>query len=220
MTPRIHPIPVEEDASLDFVLTIIGNWRYNSDGINFISCHDCLVENSFIRTFDDSICLKGYEAFGPFVYRLQLLDGQWDGTFTMDGVTRRTFTDLVRSESVYQCPTASIHDIRIRSCVLWNDWGRALELGGLPTGGNGHRPAFARHPPALGFGLFLLPAGVRGLFQQRRVGELPRQPALPERDRGLHPRAAARTGPPGALPVHVGTCRAGWRGLRLLAQSL
>jgi hypothetical protein len=108
---------------------IIGNWRYNSDGINFISCHDCLVENSFIRTFDDCICLKGYENFGPVLYRLQLVNGQWDGCFTLDGVTRRTFTDLVRSECVYQCATASIHDIRIQSCVLWNDWGRALELG-------------------------------------------------------------------------------------------
>ncbi len=108
---------------------IIGNWRYNSDGINFISCHDCRVEGSFIRTFDDCLCLKGYESFGPFVYRLQLLNGQGDGTFTMDGVTRRTFTDLVRSESVYPCPTASIHDIRIRGCVLWNDWGRTLEVG-------------------------------------------------------------------------------------------
>ncbi len=56
-------------------IKVIGNWRYNSDGINFISCHDGRVEDSFIRAFDDCVCIKGYGTFGPLVYRLQLVNG-------------------------------------------------------------------------------------------------------------------------------------------------
>ncbi len=109
---------------------VIGNWRYNSDGLNFISCRDGRVEDCFIRSFDDCVCIKGYEMFGSLVYRLQLVNGQWDGFFTVDGgVTRRSFADLVRSYGVYPCQADSIHDIQIRRCVLWNDWGRALEVG-------------------------------------------------------------------------------------------
>ena len=38
---------------------IIGNWRYNSDGIDFYNCRDCSVKDSFLRTFDDTVCVKG-----------------------------------------------------------------------------------------------------------------------------------------------------------------
>ena len=39
---------------------IIGCWRYNSDGIDMHNCEDVLIENCFLRTFDDSICVKGF----------------------------------------------------------------------------------------------------------------------------------------------------------------
>lgn len=38
---------------------VIGMWKHNNDGIDFYNCHDCSVKNTFIRAFDDCICMKG-----------------------------------------------------------------------------------------------------------------------------------------------------------------
>lgn len=68
---------------------LIGMWRYNSDGINFYNCQNGSVKNCFIRTFDDSICVKGQVGFD----------------------------------------TQPSSDISIENCVVWNDWGKSLEIG-------------------------------------------------------------------------------------------
>lgn len=38
---------------------IIGMWRTNADGIDFYNSRNCIVRNCFVRTYDDSICMKG-----------------------------------------------------------------------------------------------------------------------------------------------------------------
>ena len=38
---------------------LIGMWKHNNDGIDFYNCRDCMVKNSFVRAFDDAICIKG-----------------------------------------------------------------------------------------------------------------------------------------------------------------
>lgn len=71
-------------------LKLIGLWRYNSDGIDLCDSHDAVVRNCFVRSFDDSLVIKGLNPADD---------------------------------------TTPIHDILFEGCVVWNDWGRALELG-------------------------------------------------------------------------------------------
>jgi len=106
-------------------IKIIGLWRYNSDGIDFVNCQHCSVEDSFIRSFDDSIVLKGYDNWGPYIYPLQLNNNGW----TIDGVNYGNFAQMQDQHGKYPCNAASITDFEVRRCVIWNDWGRALEIG-------------------------------------------------------------------------------------------
>ena len=75
-------------------IKLIGLWRYNSDGIDLVNTENVVIEDCFVRAFDDAIVLKGFET--------------WGGRPT-EG--------------------APLQHITVRRCVLWNDWGRALELG-------------------------------------------------------------------------------------------
>ena len=38
---------------------IVGNWRYNSDGVDVCSSEDTVIRNSFLRTFDDCVIARG-----------------------------------------------------------------------------------------------------------------------------------------------------------------
>lgn len=42
---------------------VVGLWKYNNDGIDFINCENVRVKGCFVRSFDDSLCLKGFTAF-------------------------------------------------------------------------------------------------------------------------------------------------------------
>ena len=47
-----------ENITVDNI-KIIGQWRYNSDGINICASKNVTVKNSFIRSFDDCIITRG-----------------------------------------------------------------------------------------------------------------------------------------------------------------
>lgn len=44
-------------------LALIGLWRYNADGIDVCNSRNVLVENVFVRAFDDALVLKGLPSF-------------------------------------------------------------------------------------------------------------------------------------------------------------
>lgn len=47
-----------EDVEVSHV-KIVGQWRYNADGINACNSRRVRIRDSFVRSFDDSICVKG-----------------------------------------------------------------------------------------------------------------------------------------------------------------
>ena len=52
-----------EDVDISNV-KIIGQWRFNTDGIDLHNCRRVRVTDCFARTFDDTFCFKAHEGYG------------------------------------------------------------------------------------------------------------------------------------------------------------
>ena len=44
-------------------IAMIGNWRYNSDGLDVVNSSDITLTDSFIRVFDDIVTIKGFDLY-------------------------------------------------------------------------------------------------------------------------------------------------------------
>ncbi|MBP3580163.1 MAG: hypothetical protein J6K12_02825 [Clostridia bacterium] len=86
---------------------IIGCWRYNSDGIDMHNCINVNIDNCFIRTFDDSICIKGFDCYYA------------------EDVEKAVREAMYRNGKSYDI----FKNVSIKNCVIWNDWGKCLEIG-------------------------------------------------------------------------------------------
>lgn len=70
-------------------IKLIGLWRYNADGIDIVNCQHVTIDKCFVRSYDDSIVIKGLHRTGE----------------------------------------KPVKDVVVTDCVIWNEWGRALEIG-------------------------------------------------------------------------------------------
>ena len=86
---------------------IIGCWRYNSDGIDMHNCIDVHIDNCFVRTFDDAICVKGFDCY-------------YDGD-----IEAAVHAAMYRGGKAYDV----FKNVLVENCVIWNDWGKGLEIG-------------------------------------------------------------------------------------------
>ena len=86
---------------------IIGCWRFNSDGIDMHNCVNVHISDCFIRTFDDSICVKGFDCY-------------YEGD--VEEAVRRA---MYRNGKAYDV----FRHVLVENCVIWNDWGKSLEIG-------------------------------------------------------------------------------------------
>jgi hypothetical protein len=72
--------------------------------------HNCVgvrVSDCFLRTFDDSICVKGFDCYHTGDVAAAVRAAMYRGGKAYD-----VFRDTV-----------------VERCVIWNDWGKALEIG-------------------------------------------------------------------------------------------
>jgi len=78
----------------------VGNWRYNSDGFDMHNCERVTIRDSFLRTFDDAICVKGFDCWMN------------EAEMAHDGYVHDVFRDVL-----------------VTNCVVWCDWGKCFEIG-------------------------------------------------------------------------------------------
>ena len=86
---------------------LIGNWRYNSDGIDMHNCEHVRISDCFLRNFDDCICIKGFDCY---------FEGDIDAAVK---------AAMYRNGENYE----SFRDVVIERLVVWNDWNKSLEIG-------------------------------------------------------------------------------------------
>ena len=90
---------------------LVGLWRYNSDGIDIVNSQDVSIARCFIRSFDDSICIKGrYPTRGYPAEPPRDISGE-------------------KSSLLYFYPERPVRNVTATGCVIWNDWGGALKFG-------------------------------------------------------------------------------------------
>ena len=102
---NIRPI-ASSDINIKNV-KIIGCWRYNSDGIDMHNCKNVVVDNCFIRTFDDSLCIKGFD----YYYGEDAAKAANEAMY-YKGKSYDVFKNVI-----------------VKNSVIWNDWGKCLEIG-------------------------------------------------------------------------------------------
>ena len=101
---------------------LIGNWRYNSDGIDMHNTSHAHITGCFLRTYDDSVCIKGNVNYGDdcadILVENCVIWNDWGNALHI---------------GVETC-AERIHDIAFRHCKVIRVTGSALNVGNVDYG--------------------------------------------------------------------------------------
>jgi hypothetical protein len=110
-------------------LKIIGQWRYNTDGIDVCNSQKVIISDCFVRSFDDSIVLKGLgDRRNPNVKDSAAMKrfGYRRNQNVKDSIAMKKGSEF---RSAPNLKDENVENIEVSNCVIWNDWGRPLEIG-------------------------------------------------------------------------------------------
>lgn len=98
---------------------LIGCWRYNTDGFDFVDSRGVRVDNCFVRSFDDSIVVKSLEPgshhVGDVMVRGCTIWTDWGVSL---GVTYETRADVIENVAFENCDV--LHNISCRGVLTVN----------------------------------------------------------------------------------------------------
>ena len=114
-----------EDVAIKGV-KIVGQWRFNTDGIDLHNCRRARVTDCFARTFDDTFCFKAHEGYGnceDCVFERCVAWNDWGKAFEV-GVECRA--EHLRRLAFRDCD--SIHAVGWAMDVTNVDYGRVSDV--------------------------------------------------------------------------------------------
>ena len=107
---------------------VVGQWRYNSDGIDICGCKDVAVRNSFIRSFDDSFVVRDAFCGGEA--------GAARGIVCEDCLLWCDWGCNVKAQLSF-ADDALIEQVKVRRCVFAEVQAMGVIIAARPGGRNG-----------------------------------------------------------------------------------
>lgn len=116
-------------------IKLVGQWRYNTDGIDLVNCQRCTVRHCFVRAFDDVLVVKGIKEYdslpsSDLLFEDCVLWCDWGRTCEIGAETwasefariRFNDCDLIHNSckalDIQACGPAKIHDITFENLRL------------------------------------------------------------------------------------------------------
>lgn len=99
-------------------IKIIGQWRYNSDGVDICNSSDVVLKNSFVRSFDDCV-----------VVRAPHLDGEHGGCHNVLIKNNTLWCDWGKNLEIWSgCIDSHIHNVVFEDNYLIRVQGKAISI--------------------------------------------------------------------------------------------
>jgi hypothetical protein len=123
--PHVWAAKTTECEGVEFKnVKLIGCWRYNSDGFDFVDSRNVRVADCFVRSFDDSIVMKSMGHGGADIHGITVEDCVvWTDWGVSLGITYETRTERIRDIVFRNCDV--LHNMACRGALTINPSDRA-----------------------------------------------------------------------------------------------